>query len=234
MREYILKWLALGLAMATSFIAPASAGHGGEAIAYKHPDFRGPAISITGPVANLAYEHFNDTISSIELSGTWEICVDPNFRGKCRIINGSVSRLADIRMNDNITSLRPVSRRGGRYGDDRYDNRYDDRYGRRDDALVLFKDPNFRGQALGLDGAAPNLAYQRFNDTISSIAVNRGTWLVCEDPEYRGRCEVITASVGSVKYIGLNDRITSIRPYRRGDRYDSDYRRDRDDRHRRH
>lgn len=223
MRDYILKWLASGLAVAAALIAPASAGHRGEAIAYKHPNFEGPAISITGPIENLAYERFNDTISSIELNGAWEICVDPNFRGKCRIIYGSVARLADIRMNDNITSLRPVSRHDRRYGDDRggaYDNR--------DSALVLFKDPGYRGQALGLDRAAPNLAYLRFNDTISSIVVNRGQWLVCEHPDYRGRCEVVDASVGSVKYIGLNDRITSIRPLRRGDRYHADYsRRDR-------
>ncbi len=191
---------------------------GSEAIAYKHPDFRGPALAIYGAVPNLALERFNDTISSIELSGTWEICVDPNYRGKCKIVDGPVYRLADIRMNDNITSLRPINGRVNGYRnqhrDDHYgsDRGHNDRY--QNGAIVLFKDPSFRGQAISLDRGISNLKDLRFNDTVSSIAINSGTWLACEHPDYRGRCEIIDGSIEHMRYVGLNDKITSIKRYR--------------------
>ena len=228
MRHQILRAALAALTLGALMAAPAQAQRRGEAIAYKDPGYRGASIRISGPVHNLALERFNDTISSIELRGAWEICVDPDFRGKCTVIDGSVARLSDIRMNDNITSLRRVN---GRRGSDR--SRYGDRRGY-DGAITLFKDPNYRGQAVHVDNAIPNLTRIRFNDTISSIRVNRGQWLVCEHPDYRGRCEVIDGSVGSLNYIGLNDRITSIRPYsgRRDRRRDADYNnRDRDWRH---
>ena len=208
------------LALFPSIGLTATADHdyrGGSAVVYKHPYFRGPALEINGPVRNLAYESFNDTISSIELRGAWEICVDPDFRGKCTIIDGSVARLSDLRMNDNITSLRPVSgRRAGRGYRDR-DYGRDDGYGRdrrrRGEAITLFRDPGFRGAAFGENGAVPDLKRLGFNDTASSIDVSYGSWLVCEDPYYRGRCVVIDAPVASLSTIGLNDRVTSIRPY---------------------
>ena len=225
MSKVVSKTLAAIAAVGVAFTLPAAAQHlnRGEAIVYKDPGFRGPALVISGAEPNLAEIRFNDTISSIQVHGTWEICVDPNFRGKCTIINGSEDRLSYIRMNDNITSLRPVS--------GRYDRRYRDRdrgrdYGRSDrhhrdrdgyrgrgDAITLFKHPGFRGSAFGDSGAVTDLKRLGFNDTASSIYVRFGSWLVCEDPHYRGRCVVVDRPVASLSEIGLNDRITSIRPY---------------------
>ncbi|MEL7547868.1 MAG: beta/gamma crystallin-related protein [Pseudomonadota bacterium] len=81
----------------------------GEAVVFADPNFRGASRIISGPETNLTYLRFNDTISSIQVRGTWEICADPNFRGRCRIVSGSEYRLSEIRMNDNISSMRPVS-----------------------------------------------------------------------------------------------------------------------------
>ena len=109
------KTLLLAL-MTTIGLAPtAFADHGrigpGEAVLFADPNFRGASRVIGGPETNLSYIRFNDTVSSIRVRGTWEICADPNFRGRCRIISGPEHRLSDIRMNDNISSLRPVSGR---------------------------------------------------------------------------------------------------------------------------
>lgn len=109
------KTLLLAL-MTTIGLAPtAFADHGrighGEAVLFADPNFRGASRVIGGPETNLSYIRFNDTVSSIQVRGTWEICADPNFRGRCRIISGPEHRLSDIRMNDNISSLRPVSGR---------------------------------------------------------------------------------------------------------------------------
>ncbi|GAB5457941.1 MAG: hypothetical protein Hens3KO_09710 [Henriciella sp.] len=206
------------------------ARYGNEAIVFKDPNYRGAGLRIDGPIYNMSKARFNDTISSIDVRGTWEICVDPDFRGKCEIISGSQSRLTHIRMNDNISSMRPVSSRY-RYGSYDYGSSRDHRYGnayRRDAGydpqtnyagIVLYRDPNFRGRSIGLERSIPNLQEVGFNDTISSIEVNDGLWLVCEHPDYRGRCEVIDGALRSASAIGMNDKITSIRPY-----YDRGYR----------
>jgi len=220
-KTYTRAALAAAL-IAVTAILPAAAEHRnrqngsyGGAVVFKDPNFRGAALSINGPIENLAYERFNDSISSIQLNGTWEVCVDPNFRGKCTVIDGSVEHLSLYRMNDNITSLRPVNG-NARNRDWRRDNdrgRNGD-YGRRGSyAISLYRDPSFRGAEVGFDGAIANLNYSRFNDTASSIRVNSGRWIVCEDPNYRGRCEVVDGSVSHLRQLSLNDRITSLRPY---------------------
>ena len=234
------KRLGLILACTTAMAAPAVAersfhrGGDGAAIVYAHPDFRGQSLRVTGPITHLNRYRFNDKASSIRVTGgSWEVCVDPNFRGRCEIISYREGQLNDYRLNDKITSIRPVTYRGGRYdrddryrdwgrnhrrGDDHYRGGRDHEYGRRHGGyarnapVVLFQHPGFRGDALPVDGAIPHLNRLRFNDKVSSIAINGGAWEVCSDPNFRGRCEVITGSVDNTSYYRLNDNITSIRP----------------------
>lgn len=109
-----LKALALIATVCAATLLPAAAQHGSrggnsEAVIFKHPEFRGAALSIDGPVYNLRELGFNDTVSSIDVRGAWEICVDPDFRGRCVVIDGPTSHLSQIRMNDNITSMRPLN-----------------------------------------------------------------------------------------------------------------------------
>ena len=234
-----LKKIALGFAALTAFTLPAMAQYGpsgygynrggaGVAVIYQHPDFRGQSLRVTGPIAHLNQYRFNDKASSIRIqSGSWEVCVDPNFRGRCEILSYREGELNDYRLNDKITSIRPVADRWGR-NDRRYDRggRYDrdDRYdrgrpgydrgrpGHGNAPLILFADPQYRGNALPVNGAIPHLNELRFNDKVSSIVVNSGVWDVCTDPNYRGRCEIIDRSVDETGYYRLNDNITSVRP----------------------
>ncbi|WP_018148646.1 beta/gamma crystallin-related protein [Henriciella marina] len=241
----LLKTMALGAAAVTALALPAmaqygprghGAGVGGDAATiYVHPDFRGKSLRVTGPITHLHEYGFNDKVSSIRIErGTWEVCVDPDFRGRCEILTYRAGELNDYRLNDKITSIRPIARRlgdnqwpdgrRGRGRGDRFDpppghNR--DAYGRgghgRGDApVILFADPQFRGNALPVDGAIPHLNELRFNDKVSSIVVNSGVWEVCTDPNYRGRCEIIDRSVDQTNFYRLNDNITSIRPAARG------------------
>lgn len=227
-----LKTIALSIAITSSVAAPATAqqayhrGGGASAIVYAQPDFRGQSLRITGPVDHLNRYRFNDKASSIRITGgAWEVCVDPNFRGRCEVLTYREDSLNEFRLNNKITSIRPVSHQSDRWGrDDRYDrggryhdrdNRYGGGYGR-NAPVMLFSDPNFRGNALPVDGAIPHLNPLRFNDKVSSIAVRGGSWEVCTDPNFRGRCTVITGSIESTSYYKLNDNITSIRPARGG------------------
>lgn len=85
-------------------------------------------------------------------------------------------------------------------------------YAEEPDQLVIFEGANFAGASMPVNGALPDLVEFRFNDAASSIAVNFGTWEVCEDVNFSGHCEVIDANVPDLKYIRMNDNITSIRP----------------------
>lgn len=224
-----LKIFGITLAAATALTAPAMAqyGHrGGEAMAivYQHSDFRGNSIRVTGAVNDLSRYRFNDKASSIRVTGgAWEVCVHANYRGRCEVISYREGELNDYRLNDKISSIRPVAYGGGRH--DRYDR--DDQYrghDRRDDyarggyqrganaPVVLFQHSEYRGAALPVDGAIANLGQARFNDKVSSIAVNNGAWEVCTDANFRGRCEIVQGSVSETGYYRLNDNISSIRP----------------------
>lgn len=108
------KALALASTVCLATVLPAAAnngyrGGGDEAVIFEHPNFRGDGLVVDGPIYNLKRSGFNDKVSSIEVRGAWEICVDPDFRGRCVVVDRPEGHLSSIRMNDNITSLRPLN-----------------------------------------------------------------------------------------------------------------------------
>ena len=116
-----LKALALAATVTAATALPAAAnygdrGRGGDAVVYVHPEYRGAALAIDGPVYNFLDLGFNDTISSIEVRGAWEVCEHPDFRGRCRVIEGPTPHLSALRMNDNISSMRPLNGSSRRVG----------------------------------------------------------------------------------------------------------------------
>lgn len=164
-----LKALALAASVTTSTVLPAAANYGdrarhGEAVVFVHPEFRGAALSLNGPVYDLNDLGFNDTISSIDVSGAWEVCEHPDFRGRCRVIEGPVTHLSTLRMNDNITSLRPLNGTPRRIGHRR--DRHDD-YGRRGG--------DYRAHNQGIDGRG-SVFFPRPRDAYGDrIRANRGS-----------------------------------------------------------
>jgi Beta/Gamma crystallin len=114
-----LKALALAATVTAATALPAAANYGdrargGEAVIFVHPEFRGAALAIDGPVYNLHELGFNDTVSSIDVNGSWEVCEHPDFRGRCAVIDGPTAHLTRLHMNDNISSMRPLEGRGRR------------------------------------------------------------------------------------------------------------------------
>jgi hypothetical protein len=101
---------------------------------------------------------------------------------------------------------------------DRRDNRYDRRDDRRDDhrddrrggEVVLFEHDGFRGEARPLRGDEPDLGRIGFNDRVSSMRIQRGSWEFCEHAYYQGKCwryDYDTASLPKKQ----NDRFSSVR-----------------------
>jgi hypothetical protein len=74
-------------------------------------------------------------------------------------------------------------------------------------------------QARGVTVDRPVRSFREFdmNDKISSIAIQRGRWLVCEDDDFRGRCQVIDRDMKRLDRIGMGEMISSARPLGAGD-----------------
>ena len=54
--------------------------------------------------------------------------------------------------------------------------------------LVIFKDSEFRGDKWPLNDSIPDLNWIGFNDCISSIVVDKGTWQFYVDSNYQTPC----------------------------------------------
>ncbi len=81
---------------------------------YADSNYRGYSQTFRGEISNLGNSGLNDQISSMEVSGSWEVCTDANFRGQCTVISSNQRNLGSTGYNDRISSMRPA-RGGGRW-----------------------------------------------------------------------------------------------------------------------
>lgn len=82
-------------------------------------------------------------------------------------------------------------------------------------SITVYRDANYRGQALQLNGEVTNLRNTGMNDAISSFQL-RGAWELCTDANFGGRCTVFDVDAQNLAQWRLNDSISSLRPARRG------------------
>jgi hypothetical protein len=85
--------------------------------------------------------------------------------------------------------------------------------------VEVFRDSDYRGDRRVLDGEVRDFNSIGFNDRISSIRVDSGTWEFCEDANFRGRCVTVDRDERDLAGSSLDDRFSSARPVadRRGD-----------------
>lgn len=86
--------------------------------------------------------------------------------------------------------------------------------------LTLYRDSNYRGGELHITGSTPNLKLFGFNDVISSLRVEGGTWTLFEHSDYKGYSVTVSAHGGpdndgtypNPAYLGgRNDKFSSIK-----------------------
>jgi hypothetical protein len=78
--------------------------------------------------------------------------------------------------------------------------------------LTLYADDDYRGRALAVVIDQRELGVLNFDDSASSVVIEKGAWVLCSDEDYAGRC--ITLEPGryaSLQALGLDDTITSVR-----------------------
>jgi hypothetical protein len=83
-------------------------------------------------------------------------------------------------------------------------------------SVTFFAGDDFKGRGVPIDRPVISFRALGLDGRISSIAIHRGRWLVCDGDDFHGRCQVLDNSVARLGRIGLDRRISSARPLEGG------------------
>ena len=206
------------LLTALALLASLNHAVAGEITLFTDADFRGPPLTVSGPVTNLESMRFNDRASSaIVRSGSWEICEHKDFGGRCIVLEPGQYRMFDG-FNDVASSIRELARGRDGYRDRRHDDGWRGRGGFRNDGrrgapVELYANRQFGGEGIMLDSDVHTLRSRNFNDRAGSMIVREGQWQVCEHDDYRGRC-VVYGPGNYPSLRGLDGMASSVRRLR--------------------
>jgi len=77
---------------------------------FKDANYGSKALTFRSPVSNMATTGLglNDGISSIQVSGKWEVFEHAYFQGQSRVIDTDIPNLHGSYLQDRISSMRPV------------------------------------------------------------------------------------------------------------------------------
>lgn len=160
-------------------------------------DFRGSSATYTSDMPSLAGVGFNRNISSLRVGANeqWQICDQPNYRGTCVVVYGEERDLRRNNWDNRIQSFRRVGGGGGTTPPT--SNPY----------IVLYDQPNYRGNPANYDGPATNL-----NRRAQSVTIGSGTWEFCDGWNFTGRCITLDRSTPNLATVGMSRRVASVRP----------------------
>jgi hypothetical protein len=130
----------------------------------------------------------------------WEGCEQPNFRGRCQVFNGEQRNLSGSSWNDLISSLRRVNSAGGDVGLPPPTNVQ----------IVLFAQPNFRGESRTFTGSAEDLRSYAFANRARSARVV-GVWQLCRQISFGG-CTFVNSDWANLAEMNLASNVRSLRP----------------------
>jgi hypothetical protein len=79
--------------------------------------------------------------------------------------------------------------------------------------VVVYDQPNFKGQALTIAAATPDLAAHKFDNKVASLMISGGgDWVLCENKNYTGRCVRVQAQADNLNLLQLSGRVSSLYP----------------------
>lgn len=88
--------------------------------------------------------------------------------------------------------------------------------------VTFYEGEDFHGRAYSTTRDQTDLRRNGFNDSASSVIVDKGRWEVCEDPGFNGQCVVLReGSYDSLKRMGVNNRLSSVRKVSTRSGYDN-------------
>ena len=198
----LLAITATGFFTASYAQTPDVRGMGGVGITvFRDRNFQGPAATYTSNVPNLARTGFSNMISSVRVGPgeRWEICDLPNYGGQCVVVFGQESDLRENGWNDRISSIRRAGGGGVPPGPTP------------SGSLILFNQPNYRGQNATYNQVTPNL-YGANNRAQSATVSGGGEWQLCQGVNFTGRCITLSRSTPNLANFGMRNRVSSVRP----------------------
>lgn len=79
--------------------------------------------------------------------------------------------------------------------------------------VIVYDQPNFKGQALTIAAATPDLAAHNFDNKVASLTIaGGGDWVLCEHKNYAGRCVRVQAQADNLNLLQLSGRVSSLYP----------------------
>ncbi len=180
--------------------APAAQAYDGSLVLFDGNNGTGASKQFQSSVSNLQDQGFNDRANSIfVVSGKWELCNDKSFQSYCRTFGPGLHNLGD--QANKVSSLRPAASSGDGGGQGN---------GGGNGGFVAFTGYDGEGKSLAIPNNWADLSNSKgFNDSISSIAIFRGQWEICENAFFKGSC--LKLGPGTYNLQNFNDRISSVR-----------------------
>lgn len=78
------------------------------------------------------------------------------------------------------------------------------------DSATIYRDPGFRGPAVAVDRANPNM---RLNFQVFAIRIDGSPWELCPEPNFRGSCLTVRQSTSDLRRtFGWAGPLQSMRP----------------------
>ncbi|MDZ4738578.1 MAG: beta/gamma crystallin-related protein [Alphaproteobacteria bacterium] len=79
-------------------------------ILYDQPDYKGRALMLSLPTADLKALKFDDKVASLVIQGAgdWVLCEHRNYAGRCIRVQSQAGNLKLLQLNGRVSSLYPV------------------------------------------------------------------------------------------------------------------------------
>ncbi|XP_074057053.1 beta-crystallin B2 [Macrotis lagotis] len=142
-------------------------------VIFEQENFQGRSHELNGPCANLKDTGMEKAASILVQSGPWVGYEQANCKGEQFVFEkGEYPRWdswTNSRRTDALSSLRPI------------------KVDSQEHKIILYENPNFTGKKIEIiDDDVPSFHAHGYQEKVSSVRVQSGTWVGYQYPGYRG------------------------------------------------
>ncbi|XP_043835492.1 beta-crystallin B2 [Dromiciops gliroides] len=142
-------------------------------VIFEQENFQGRSHELSGPCSNLKETGMEKAASILVQSGPWVGYEQANCKGEQFVFEkGEYPRWdswTNSRRTDALSSLRPI------------------KVDSQEHKIILYENPNFTGKKIEIiDDDVPSFHAHGYQEKVSSVRVQSGTWVGYQYPGYRG------------------------------------------------
>uniref|UniRef100_A0A4X2KNG6 Beta-crystallin B2 n=1 Tax=Vombatus ursinus TaxID=29139 RepID=A0A4X2KNG6_VOMUR len=144
-----------------------------DIVIFEQENFQGRSHELSGPCSNLKETGMEKAASILVQSGPWVGYEQANCKGEQFVFEkGEYPRWdswTNSRRTDTLSSLRPI------------------KVDSQEHKIILYENPNFTGKKIEIiDDDVPSFHAHGYQEKVSSVRVQSGTWVGYQYPGYRG------------------------------------------------